>query len=253
MQQIQRVSGLVLRRPRVALVILVIIVGLVVLAYTRFGGVSPEVQAQKELAAAVAAVGELMILPEGDEPVLATVTDAEALTAQQAFFSGSVNGDQLLLFPRSLKAVIYSPSRNKIINAGPIEQQPGAVVDKSQTTNPKSQTDSTSSPQANSNDQNSNDLNTLTVEVRNGTDKVGYASQFADELRANAGYAVVKVDDAGRKDYQNTVVFVRTSDASKQSKIEALVSTLEAVPVETLPDGEKNTSADILVILANNQ
>lgn len=92
--------------------------------YEKFFNLSDEKRAQKELATAVAAAGQLMILPEGDEPVLATVTDAEALIAQQAFFAGSIDGDHLLLFPRSLKAIIYSPSRNKIINAGPIEQSP---------------------------------------------------------------------------------------------------------------------------------
>lgn len=121
-QKIRRVSGLILRQPRLALIAFVIIAAIAT-AYFTLGNKTPEEKAQEELAVAVAAVGELMILPEGDEPVLATVTNAESLTKQQAFFSGSVNGDQLLLFPKNMKAVIYSPSRGKIINAGPIEQQ----------------------------------------------------------------------------------------------------------------------------------
>lgn len=134
MQQIQRVSGLVLRQPKRTLIALVILAALVLLAFFALRSELPEEKAQKELAAAVVAVGELMILPEGDEPVLATVTDAEALTAQQAFFTGAIDGDQLLLFPKNLKAIIYSPSRNKIINAGPIEQSPktnGATTEQS--------------------------------------------------------------------------------------------------------------------------
>lgn len=79
-------------------------------------------QAAADLAEVVASVGRHMSLPGDDEPVLAEVTDADALKAQQAFFADAVNGDKLLLFPKSLKAIIYSPSRDLIINAGPIEQ-----------------------------------------------------------------------------------------------------------------------------------
>lgn len=112
------------KKKVVPLIMLVFIIGSAYGVYEKFFNLYDEERAQKELATAIAAVGQLMILPEGDEPVLATVTDAEALIAQQAFFAGSIDGDHLLLFPRSLKAIIYSPSRNKIINAGPIEQSP---------------------------------------------------------------------------------------------------------------------------------
>lgn len=222
------------RRPKRTLIALVIIAALAVWAYFTLGNKTPEEKAQEELAAAIAAVGQLMILPEGDEPVLATVTDAEALIKQQAFFSGAVNGDQLLLFPKNLKAVIYSPSRGKIINAGPIEQQPvgdGEARTQTQSTAP---------------------ADILTVEVRNGTGKTGYAAQFAKQLAGNAGYAVVKVADAGKKDYQNTVVYVHTGDESNQSKVDALTTSLGVAVTESLPDGEKSTSADVLVILGGH-
>lgn len=79
-------------------------------------------EAQEQLATTLAAVSEHMTLPEDDEPVLSVVTDAKALIAEQAFFAGVVDGDQVLLFPKNLKAIIYSPSRDRIINVGPIEQ-----------------------------------------------------------------------------------------------------------------------------------
>lgn len=229
------VRALIKRRPRAVLILLLIVVGLAAFTFTSLYNVSPEQKAQKELAAAVAAVSKLMILPEGDEPVLATVTDAAALTAQQAFFTGSVDGDQLLLFPKSLKAIIYSPSRGKIINAGPIEQSP--------TTN--GATEQSSAP--------SSSADTLTVEVRNGSGKAGYGAQFAQELGGSAGYKVVKVDDAGKDDYKSTVVYMRTADKDKQSKAGVLATSLGATAIESLPDGEKATSADVLVILGGSQ
>lgn len=197
-------------------------------------------RAQKELAKAVEAVSKHMILPEGDEPVLATVTDAETLTKQQAFFAGSQNGDQLLLFPRNLKAIIYSPSREKIINVGPIEQSP-AVTENDQAPNSKSQ--------INSNVQNSNAENTLTVEVRNGTDRAGYAATIAEQIAGNAGYTVVSVADTRKKGYDKTIVVARTDDENKKPKVQAVANTFGVSSVTELPSGETDTTADVLIIL----
>lgn len=264
MQKIQRVSDkttltigfigrcvrVCVRQPKRVLIALIIIMALAVLAYVTLGNKTEEEHAQQELAAAIAAVGQLMILPEGDEPVLATITDATALTTQQAFFAGAIDGDQLLLFPRSLKAIIYSPSRDKIINAGPIEQSPttnGATAEQSSAGNQSGTIGVGASP---SNTTATNlFVDALTVEVRNGTDRAGYAAQFAEELGANDGYKVVKVDDAGRKDYQSTIVFVHTDDEDKQFKASVLATSLGVLLVKSLLDGEKATSADMLIIL----
>jgi len=81
-------------------------------------------EAKQELADAVVKVGKLMVLPEGDEPILATVTDAEKLKAEQPFYAMVENGDKVLVFPKSQKAVIYSPSKNKLVNVGPIVSAP---------------------------------------------------------------------------------------------------------------------------------
>lgn len=205
--------------------------------YERYFSLTDAERAEKELSTAVAAVSKLIILPQGDEPVLATVTDAEALIAQQAFFAGAVNGDQLLLFPKNLKAVIYSPSRNVIVNAGPIEQDAKSVVEDGE-------------PPASLPAQSGlNEQNALTIEVRNGTAKAGYALQIAEKLAASAGFTITKVTDASKNSYRNTVVFARTNKESEQSKTEALVSALDASVIGSLPEGEKDTEADVLVIL----
>lgn len=66
---------------------------------------------------AINATSKLMILPP-EEPVIATVREADVLRKEQPFYANVVNGDQLLLFPKARQAVIYSPSRNIIVNAG---------------------------------------------------------------------------------------------------------------------------------------
>jgi hypothetical protein len=60
-----------------------------------------------------------MALPEGS-PTVFNIEDPEKLQGQQAFFKGSEKGDQLVVFSESAKAIIYSPSRNIIVNAGPV-------------------------------------------------------------------------------------------------------------------------------------
>lgn len=71
-------------------------------------------------------IKQLTVLP-AEEPVLFTVNDANLLKGQQAFFKDAANGDVLLVFQTSGKALIYRESTNKIINSGPVSfQQPTA-------------------------------------------------------------------------------------------------------------------------------
>ncbi|TSC77729.1 MAG: Uncharacterized protein G01um101429_997 [Parcubacteria group bacterium Gr01-1014_29] len=236
---------LVFKTPKRSIFVFLFIGVLAVGGYYFFDKPTPEEKAREELAAAVASVGKLMILPEGDEPVLATVTDAETLVKQQAFFTGSINGDQLLLFPRNLKAVLYSPSRKMIVNVGPIQQQ--AAV--SQTNAEQAQNNAeiprelVSSPQESA---------ILTVEIRNGTGKNGFASQIAEQISGNSGYNVLKVTDAHKRDYSETLIVNKNRDVEKLQLANSLIAALGVRAASELPSGEKDTEADVLVILGGN-
>lgn len=227
-------AELVRLRPRLAVATLTLV--LVAVWYVVSSAQTPEAKAAKELAAAVSGVSDLMILPEGDQPVLATITDAKALIAQQTFFAGSVNGDKLLLFPKNMKAVIWSPSRNKIVNAGPIEQ----TTNSKQLTTDNVQQATVAAPSV------------LSVEIRNGTSKSGLATKTAEKIGSQAGYSVVKVASASKKDYAKTVVFSSAKDDSKKQMASALAGELGGDIIQTIPNSEKGTDADILVILGGN-
>jgi hypothetical protein len=82
--------------------------------------INPQKAAQEENKKVIDAVAKLMVLPEGETPTIATVTDAEKLKSQQAFFAKSVNGDKVLIYTGALKAVMYRPGDNKIIEAAPL-------------------------------------------------------------------------------------------------------------------------------------
>lgn len=68
-------------------------------------------------------VSQLVILPGGEDPVVATINDADALIKQQAFYKGAMNGDVVIVYQKAAKAIVYSPSRNIIVNIGPVVLQ----------------------------------------------------------------------------------------------------------------------------------
>ena len=68
----------------------------------------------------VEAVAAIMLLPDDSEPLVATVNDAASLRAEQSFYNKVEDGDVLLVFQTSRQAVIYRPTANKIVNAGPL-------------------------------------------------------------------------------------------------------------------------------------
>lgn len=123
------------RRRALALgvVILVLVLAAAVLGALRLANgywpwASEEVQQAAEVERIVAAVAKHILLPENETPLVATITDAATLTEEQPFYIGAIDGDQLLLYGESLRAIIYSPSRNIIVNVGPVElpQEPAA-------------------------------------------------------------------------------------------------------------------------------
>jgi cytoskeletal protein RodZ len=74
---------------------------------------------QKELTDTVKAVSKLMVLPEGETPTLATVSDPEKLK-DQSFFAKAQVGDKVLIYTQAKKAILYSPSKNMIVEVSPL-------------------------------------------------------------------------------------------------------------------------------------
>lgn len=64
-------------------------------------------------------VGKLMELPPGEVPTVATVTDVTKLQ-DQPFFARAKNGDKVLIYQNSQRAILYDSQAKKIINVAPI-------------------------------------------------------------------------------------------------------------------------------------
>ena len=81
---------------------------------------------EKEAKDLVSQVSKLMLLPD-ETPAIFNIQDPEKLVSQQLFFKGAQKDDKLMVFQKAGKAVLYSPSRGRIINVGPITfDQPAA-------------------------------------------------------------------------------------------------------------------------------
>ncbi len=72
-------------------------------------------------------VGKLMLLPDGETPTLAKVSDLSAL-ASQPFFKNAAVGDVVLMYGKSRKAVLYDPAANKIIEVAPITDDNATIA-----------------------------------------------------------------------------------------------------------------------------
>jgi hypothetical protein len=101
-----------------AVIILIILIGGVWYWMSRPAAGSPEAAA-KEVAAVVAEVGQVMVLPEDETPTVGTVTDPSVF-AGQAFFAGVQTGDKILVYPKRGMVVLYSVSLKKILGVAPL-------------------------------------------------------------------------------------------------------------------------------------
>ena len=62
----------------------------------------------------VDSVGKLVQLPANETPTIATVNNAAKLK-NQAFFANAQDGDKVLIYSKSGRAVLYRPSTNKVV------------------------------------------------------------------------------------------------------------------------------------------
>ena len=80
---------------------------------------NPNKLAQEETNNLVAQIAKLIVLPEGETPTLATVSDPEKLK-DQPFFAKAQKGDKVLIYTNAKKAILYNPENNKIVEVAPI-------------------------------------------------------------------------------------------------------------------------------------
>ena len=78
-------------------------------------------------------VGKYLELPKDEKPTTATITDKEKLQ-DQPFFKKAENGDKVLIYAKSQRAILYRPSTKKVVEFAPVNLGTG---DQKDGTNPK--------------------------------------------------------------------------------------------------------------------
>lgn len=80
---------------------------------------TPEAIIQKETSELLSKVSKLMVLPTGESPTIATVSDPDSLK-DQSFFINAEKGDKVLIYAQAKKAILYSVTLDKIIDVAPL-------------------------------------------------------------------------------------------------------------------------------------
>ena len=188
---------------------------------------NPSLATQKEVKILVEKVGKLIELPTNETPTVATVSDKEKLK-DQIFFAKAANGDKVLIFTQSGKAILYRPSVNKIIEVAPVNMGQAQLV---ATPSPVSQQ--------------------IKVVLYNGTDVTGLTGKFEESLKNKFNEIdIVKKEQAVKKDYEKTLII----DISKKysTMVKQLASELSA-EVSSMPEGETPPNSDILIIFGKDK
>jgi hypothetical protein len=189
----------------------------------------PDQLTEKEVQLLVNKVSKLIELPE-ETPTVATVTDVEKLSTQP-FFQNAINGDKVLIFQTARKAYLYRPENNILIEVAPLN-----VQDQTEAT-------TTSAPAA--------PEPAFTVALYNGTQTVGLTNTFQQKLTTTFPKAeVVSKANATTNTYETSfMVDVQGNDP----ELSQMLSQRLNLPLKELPADEATPSAQVLIILGNDQ
>lgn len=100
------------------LILLILVLGcLVFILYkkTQILQANPVIQNEKVVKDIVEKVGSIIYLPQGEIPVVITITDKKTIEGSQ-FFTNATLGDQILVYNSARKAYLYRPSQSILID-----------------------------------------------------------------------------------------------------------------------------------------
>jgi hypothetical protein len=179
--------------------------------------------AADEVKKLVAEVGKLVDLPTNEDPTVATISDIDKLK-DQPFFAKARNGDKVLIYTNTKKAILYDPDIHKVMDIAPVNIGTSSAQQATQ----------------------------AKIALRNGTDTVGLTNKAETDLKTLfPGVVIASKDNAVKPVFDKTLV-IALSDAAK-SVIDQLAKSFNAT-VSAMPAGEsKPIGADILIILGKDR
>jgi hypothetical protein len=194
---------------------------------------NPNASASAQAKDLVAKVGTLIVLPTGETPTVATVSDVTKLVGQ-AFFVNAKNGDKVLVYNAAKELILYRPGLNKIINVASLN----VVNVNVPTTTPQAQSTPTPTPAI------------VTVAIYNGTTTAGLAAKADTTIMQTMSNASITEKGDAKGNYSKTEVIDlsgNNADAANQ-----IANLLNGSVATAAPSGEVNSGSDILVILGSD-
>lgn len=206
----------------------------------------------------ISRVAQVMELPQGENPTVATVSNSNKLK-EQDFFKSAENGDKILIYAGYKMAILYRPSVNKIIKVAPLvldqDNENKKPLDNDRLDYQKdspltTQTDedavSIKSLESSAAD-NAAQFDNLNVVINNGTKVVGLTKDIRTKLEEINGMNVLAIGNTKKNNYTKTIVVDLTGNNN-----EAVNKIVELVGGEVLPLPKEETKpegADILIIV----
>jgi hypothetical protein len=218
----------------ISIVITILVPGVYI--YTTYFNSSFELKTNKDnnFSATLEKVRGLIDLPADETPRIATISDKEKLK-DQAFFNSSQVGDQVLLYYKAKKAILYRPATNKIVEVAPIFDE-SAQSTASGDLNPVIA---------------ASEATRLKTVILNGTNKPGLAASIESSLAKS--HPEIKVLEKGNAsaDYQKSLLII--INPQYKARAQEIARDLN-LSLEDLPEAEKNQeNADILIILGQDK
>lgn len=221
--------------------IVIVCIGLLIFVLSRqvfFAdtSVSSAQSAETNVSSVASRVGNLILLPTGETPTLATVSDKTKLQ-NQPFFKHAENGDKVLIYTNAKEAILYRPSINKIIQVAPL-----TITNPSETPAP-AQASSSAQPQATASATTSAPIH---IVIYNGTQQSGLAAATENQLKEKfANIEVTKIGDAKDNYTQTLIVDLTGSHVLMVRQLIGLLGGKSGL----LPVDEQKPDADILILL----
>ncbi len=207
------------KSKRIAVLLLLVFLAAVV-GYVVFIMLAPDkaLTDKQQMEQVRSAVSKHIILPVGEDPTLATVTNKNDLK-DEFLKKNADTGDKILIYYKSLKVIIYRPEIDKLIATGPLEI-----------------------------DASAEEVAGTKIRIRNGSSNDAAVQRIRDALKANYTSATLQESDAStRKNYPYTIV-IDLTDGEKYNFVTNISQTIGATR-GVLPAGEvAPEDTDILII-----
>lgn len=207
--------------------LVVIMMALAIWMLVREGAISTQPTHTLDSSVIIERASRHMLVNANENPTVVIIDDpAKARGEDPDFFRLAEVGDRVIIWPD--KAVIYSPSKDKIVAVKNVSVDGGEGNDQY---NQKTA------------------LELAKIEVRNGTRTSGLARVMTNKISAE-GFQVFAPRDASKKPYLSTII-VKMSDKPLPLTIEKLIE-MTGASEGALPMGEKNVRGDVLIIIGND-